>query len=162
MRYPITALCCVAASFVVTTSPVHARDYYYFNKPGVDRQAYLEDRLECSELAGGGSAQRMEYNRQLQNTATNQLWQDRSLTAGQAAAAAGIGGFFGAFLSGAQNRRLQWQIERICLADKGYKRFEIAKRDWKVIEKIDDEETRIDEWFALATTDEPVGEEMYE
>ena len=32
-------------SLFVVVSPVSARDYYYFNKPGVDRDTYLEDRL---------------------------------------------------------------------------------------------------------------------
>ena len=67
---------------LISASPAAARDYYYFNKPGVDRQAYLEDRLACDALAGGVA--RISPD----TTAMNQqIWQNNNLTAGQSAAA---------------------------------------------------------------------------
>ena len=134
-----------------------ASDYYYFNKPAVDRQAYLEDRLACDALAGGVariSPDTREMNRQ--------IWQNKNLTTGQSAAAAGIANLLVALLAGSERRRLQWQVERICLADKGYRRFEMDKAEWKTIQKTEDVAARIDKWFALASSPQPLGKEMYE
>lgn len=149
----------VAASMaaLVLSSPAAARDYYYFNKPGVDRQAYLEDRLNCDALAGGVA--RISPDTAAMN---RQIWQNNNLTTGQSAAAAGIASLLVGLMSGGENRRLQWQVERICLADKGYRRFAMEKAEWKTIDKTEDVATRIDKWFALASTDQPRGKEMYE
>lgn len=137
--------------------PAAARDYYFFNKPGVDRQVYLEDRLACDALAGGVA--RISPD----TTAMNQqIWQNRNLTMGQSAAAAGIAGLLVGLMAGNESRRLQWQVERICLADKGYRRFEMDKAEWKAIEKTEDMAERIDKWFALASSATPQGKEMYE
>lgn len=142
---------------LISASPAAARDYYYFNKPGVDRQAYLEDRLACDALAGGVA--RISPD----TTAMNQqIWQNNNLTAGQSAAAAGIASLLVRLMAGGESRRLQWQVERICLADKGYRRFEIDKAEWKAIEKTDDLAARIDKLFALASSNTPHGKEMYE
>ena len=142
---------------LLAASPAAARDYYYFNKPGVDRQAYLEDRLACDALAGGVAGISPD------TTAMNQqIWQNNNLTAGQSAAAAGIASLLVGLMAGGESRRLQWQVERICLADKGYRRFEIDKAEWKAIEKTDDLAARIDKLFALASSNTPHGKEMYE
>lgn len=97
-----------------------ARDYYYFNKPGVDRDTYLEDRLACDELAGG--AARADYGAALANPALY----DNNLTVGQNAVAAGLSGFLIALMGNRENRRLQWKIE-----DEGEqvdRYFELASR----------------------------------
>lgn len=153
------SLLCVVAPIaaLALSSPVVARDYYFFNKPGIDRQVYLEDRLACDALAGGVA--RISPD----TTAMNQqIWQNNNLTMGQSAAAAGIAGLLIGLMAGGENRRLQWQVERICLADKGYRRFEMDKADWKTIEKTEDMAERIDKWFALASSATPQGKEMYE
>ena len=146
-----------AAVAALFAAPAAARDYYYFNKPGVDRQVYLEDRLACDELAGG--TLRRSTDRTLMN---QQIWQNRNLTAGQSAAAAGIANLFVSLFDGAEQRRMAWHVERICLADKGYRRFEMDKAEWKAIDKVEDSATRIDQWFALASSRQPRGKEMYE
>ena len=138
-------------------SPVAARDYYYFNKPGVERQAYLEDRLTCDALAGGVA--RLSTNT---DAIDQQIWNNQNLTMGQSAAAAGIATVLIALLDGGAARALQWQVERICLADKGYRRFEMDKGEWKAIDKTEDIAARIDKWFALASSEAPTGKEMYE
>lgn len=155
MKLFLSAAGAIAALLV--SSPAIARDYYYFNKPAVDRQTYLEDRLACDALAGGVarvSPDTTEMNRQ--------IWQNNNLTTGQSAAAAGIANLLVGLLAGSETRRLQWQVERICLADKGYRRFEMDKADWKAIEKTGDVAARIDKWFALASSTTPPGKEMYE
>ena len=155
MKLLLSVVASMAA--LALASPAAARDYYYFNRPGVDRQAYLEDRLTCDALAGGVA--RLSPD----TTAMNrQIWQNNNLTTGQSAAAAGIASLLVALMSGGENRRLQWQVERICLADKGYRRFAMDKAEWKIIDKTDDVAARIDKWFALASTDQPQGKEMYE
>jgi hypothetical protein len=142
---------------LLCAAPAAARDYYYFNKPGVDRQTYLDDRLTCDALAGGVA--RLSTNT---DAIDRQIWNDKNLTTGQSAMAAGIATLMIALLDGGTNRRLQWQVERICLADKGYRRFEMDKAEWKAIEKTDDTAARIDKWFALAASEAPEGKEMYE
>ena len=144
-------------SAALFAAPAAARDYYYFNKPRVDRQDYLEDRLACDELAGG--TLRRSTDRTLMN---QQIWQNNNLTAGQSAAAAGIASLFVSLFDGAEQRRMAWQVERICLADKGYRRFEMDKAEWKAIDEVEDPATRIDQWFALASSGQPRGKEMYE
>ena len=147
----------VSIAALAAASPAAARDYYFFNKPGVDRQVYLEDRLACDALAGGVA--RISPD----TTAMNQqIWQNRNLTMGQSAAAAGIAGLLIGLMAGGESRRLQWQVERICLADKGYRRFEMDKGEWKAIDKTEDIAARIDKWFALASSEAPTGKEMYE
>ncbi len=150
---------CIAAPIAALTlaSPVAARDYYYFNKPGVDRQAYLDDRLTCDALAGGVA--RVSTNT---DAIDQQSWNNQNLTMGQSAAAAGIATVLIALLDGGANRALQWQVERICLADKGYRRFEMDNAQCKAIDKTEDVAARIDKWFALASSDAPKGKEMYE
>lgn len=153
------SLLCVVAPIaaLALSSPAAARDYYFFNKPRVDRQAYLEDRLACDALAGGVA--RISPD----TTAMNQqIWQNNNLTMGQSAAAAGIAGLLIGLMAGGESRRLQWQVERICLTDKGYRRFEMDKAEWKTIEKTEDMAERIDKWFALASSATPQGKEMYE
>lgn len=153
------SLLCIVAPIaaLMSASPVAARDYHYFNKPGVDRQSYLDDRLTCDALAGGVTG--ISTNR---GTIDQQIWNNDKLTMGQSAAAAGIATVLIALLDGGANRRLQWQVERICLADKGYRRFEMDRTEWKAIDRIDDIAERIDKWFALASSDAPKGKEMYE
>ena len=145
------------AAPLLCTAPAAARDYYYFNKPGIDRQTYLDDRLTCDALAGGVARVSTDTD-----AIDQQIWNNRNLTTGQSAAAAGIAALMIALLDGGTNRRLQWQVERICLADKGYRRFEMDKAEWKAIEKTDDIVARIDKWFALAASETPQGKEMYE
>ncbi len=153
------SLLCIAASIatLALASPAAARDYYFFNKPGVDRQAYLDDRLACDALAGGVARLSTDTR-----AIDQQIWQNKNLTMGQSAAAAGIATVLIALLDGGANRAMQWQVERICLADKGYRRFEMDKGDWKVTEKTEDGAERIDKWFALASSAAPTGKEMHE
>lgn len=136
-------------------TPAQARDYYYFHKSGVDQETYLEDRLFCDELAGG--AARTRYS-----SISNPAAFNNNLTLGQSAAVAGLTGLFMGFFGSQQNRRLQWQIERICLADRGYRRFEVEKKLIKEIEKLKDDAEKIDRFFELASNEEPIGEEMHE
>ena len=142
---------------LTVSSEASARDYYYFNKPGIGRETYLSDRIRCEELAVGAQVRKPDM------TAIHlQAWSNPNLTAGQAAVAAGLSSFFLSFVAAAERRRLAWEIERICLADKGYRRFRMDKREFREIEKLKDGAARIDRWFALASADRPRGQEMFE
>ncbi len=138
-------------------APSAARDYYFFNKPGVTRQDYLAHRQRCDQLSGGSTRQGPDM------TAANaQIWQNPNLSTGQAAAAAGITSFILSFVQAAEQRRMVRQIERICLADMGYRRFEMDKKGFQAIENIKDESARIDSWFHLASSVQSAGKEMPE
>jgi hypothetical protein len=150
-------VCACAGSALMLPESAVAREYYFFNKPGVTRKDYLSDRLLCDQLAGGSTAVRPDMT-----AATRQIWQNPNLSTGQAAAAAGITSFMLSFVQAAEQRRMVRQIERICLADKGYRRFEMNKDAYKVIENVEDDALRIDGWFQLASSVEPLGKEMPE
>ena len=142
----------VAATMLVMV-PAMARDYYYFNKPGVTRDQYVADKLECDRLAGG-----------VQPVAIGPVYvqQSPNLTAGQNALAVGIASLFAGLMGGGENRKAMRAVERTCMADKGYARYEVDKPMVREIEKIEDVDARIDRYFALAATDAPVGARMKE
>lgn len=144
-------------SLLLGAAPAHARDYYFFNKQGVTRQDYLTDRIICDQLAGATT--HIGPNMTAANT---QIWQNPNLSVGQAAAAAGIASFMLAFVAASERRKLVRHVERICLADKGYRRFEMRKDAYRVIEKAPEPTERIDRWFALASAGKPDGKEMHE
>lgn len=147
----------IILTLLLGVAPAQARDYYFFNKQGVTRQDYLADRIICDQLAGATT------HRSPDMTAANtQIWQNPNLSVGQAAAAAGIASFMLSFVAASERRRLVRQVERICLADKGYRRFEMRKDAYRVIEKSPEQAERIDRWFALASAEKPDGKEMYE
>jgi hypothetical protein len=150
---------CLLAAGLALIAPLsaHAREYYFFNKAGVDRQTYLKDRLVCDELAGGAARRSPDMN-----VVNNQIWQNPNLTMGQAAAAAGVASFLAGFMAASERRHLSWQIERICMADKGYRRFTMDKKAFQSIQKSADDAARIDQWFALASNNRPEAEEMPE
>lgn len=133
-----------AAGAVFAATPAAAGPRYYFNKPGVAREAYVADIAECGELAGGAKAKDV-YIPYSPNP-----W------------AAGAGAFFGALMRGAETRRLRTSVERTCMADKGYARMEVETATLKEIEKLPDEKARLDRLFGLASSDKPVGKRMPE
>lgn len=147
MRLGLTVLlsCLIA-------QPVEARDFYYFNRPNVTREQYVADKSECDRLMGGVTiASRYVY-----------MPQNSSLTATQNAAAAGIAALFAGMVAGGERRRTMLFVERTCMADKGYARFQVDKDTLRAIEKLNDDQARLDRYFELAATNEPVGERIKE
>ena len=118
-------------------------DPYYFNKPGVAREAYASDVAECRELAGGADAPNA-----VPVYAPNLV-------------AAAVGGLFAGIMNGREDRRMQRSVERLCMADKGYTRFTIGDADAEAIRKLDGEE-RVRRLFALAADAKPKGRKLAE
>jgi hypothetical protein len=141
------------AAAMMVTAPATAREYYYFNKPGVSRDQYVADKLECDRLSGGV---------QPVDIGPVYVSQSPNLTAGQNALAVGIASLFAGLIGGGENRKAMRAVERTCMADKGYARYEVDKPVVREIEKIEDVDARIDRFFALAATDAPVGERIKE
>jgi hypothetical protein len=135
-----------------TASAASAREYYYFNKASVSREQFIAERTECLELSGDVKVPRtsayVPYN--------------NSMTGTQNAAAAGIAGLFMGLMRGSEERRLGREVERTCMADKGYQRYVADKKLLSEIDKIDAQDTRIERYFALASTSQPVGEKVKE
>lgn len=120
----------------------HAEGPYYYHKAGVPREAYIADAGECAELAGGVRVQApVAYTPNL-----------------YAAAAAGL---FSGLMQGAERRRLRNKVERVCMADKGYRRLSIGKEDARAVRTLD-ERARLDRLFGLAAATVPVGTELPE
>lgn len=136
-------LCVGVAAILAIPVPAFAGQPYYFNKTGVTREAYMADAAECAELAGGAKAATpyVPYN-------PNPY-------------AAAAGAFFGALMRGAETRRLKRSVERTCMADKGYNRFEV---DDSVVDEIEEleEADRVDRLFSLASAAQPIGTRMPE
>jgi len=138
MRRPILFGAGFVAASLLFCSAAEARGYYY-NKPGVSRQAYMADVAECIELAGGvrpGPAA-LPYSPNI--------------------IAAGAGAFFAGMMRGAERRRLRGMVERTCMADKGYARYEVEDAVLDEIEELGTEEERMDRLFGLAAAGAPIG-----
>lgn len=148
-RYLISAILVVAA----LPLPLHAREYYYFNRPNVSREQYVADRDECDRLAGGAgySGPGVVY------TSVNS-----NLTTSQVAAVAGIAGLFAGLMRNGEVRRLQQSVERTCMADKGYLRYRVDKAVVSTIEQLKAPELRVERYFALAAAKQPIGERIKE
>lgn len=126
------------AACLCFVSAAEARGYYY-NKPGVSREAYMADVGECIELAGGVRPGPMPY------VYTPNIY------------AAGAAAFFGGMMRGAERRRLRGMVERTCMADKGYARYEVNDAVLDEIEDLRTQEERIDRLFGLAASSAPIG-----
>lgn len=114
---------------------------HYFNKPGVSRDAYMADVAECIELAGG--------------VRPNTPYSPNLI-------AAGVNGFFSGMMRSRERRRLSNMVERTCMADKGYARYEV---DDDVLDEIHDLptlEARLDRLFGLAASATPIGQRTRE
>jgi hypothetical protein len=145
---PAAGLAAVAAA--LAPAPASARDHYYFNRPNVSREAYAADVSECAELAGGARAPQMGP---VYVAVPNTLY-------GGIGAAIGI--LFAGLLAGNPDKRVKRSVERTCMADKGYGRFEVEEDLIDEIQAIADEQARLDRMFALASAETPVGRKMAE
>ena len=117
---------------------------YYFNKAGVSRDAYMADVAECIELAGGARASSVYVP-----YSANPY-------------AAGAGAFFAGIMQSRERRRLRNSVERTCMADKGYGRYEVNNAVLREIRDIPSEEERLNRLFSLASSNAPIGRRMAE
>lgn len=134
--------------------PTHAlaREYYYFNKPGVSREDFKKDRQDCEALASGVRKQNnLSY-----------VPPNPNLTVGQNAAAAGIAALFSGMINAGERRRTMSMVERICMADKGYERYEVQPVIVRDIEKLPSKEEQLDRHFEMAAAIEPMGKRIVE
>lgn len=133
----------IAAAFALGAGPAFAEPYY-FHQPGIDRDSYAADVTHCRELAGMGEV------------AIAPVPYSANIYATMATA------FLSGFLRGGQERRHQANIERICMADKGYARVSIDKAALKRIRALENDEARMDALFALAAAPQLQGKELAE
>lgn len=134
----------LAVPVALTSASAAAGGPYYFHKPGVEREAYVEDVTVCRELAGTGRVEPMytPYSTNLYATAAVAL--------------------LSGFLNSRAERNHQQAIERICMADKGYARIAIDKAEFKTIRRLESDEARLEALFTLASAGEARGEELPE
>jgi hypothetical protein len=130
-------------------APAAARDYYYFNRPNVTREAYAADVAECAELAGGVARVKPGPVYAAPNNP-------------YALYGVGAAALFAGLIGSAEDRRAKRSVERTCMADKGYGRFEVEKPVIRQIEAIKDAGERLDRLFALASSPQPIGTRMPE
>jgi len=133
--------------------PAQARDYYYFHKANVSRDAYQVDRLECERLMGGA---------RVRSSDSVYVPSNSNLTASQNYAAVAITSLFAGMMKSRERRRTMNAVERTCMADKGYERFSVPDAVAEEIEDLPEPELRLTRYFAMAAASEPVGERMVE
>ena len=133
----------IAGAVLLAAVPAHARGYY-FNKPSVTREAYMADVAECIELAGG-----------VRPTNTAVPYSPTLI-------GAAVGAFFAGMMRSRERRRLAGLVERTCMADKGYGRYEVGDDVLDEIHGLDSEEQRLEQLFGLASAAEPIGRRMRE
>lgn len=133
----------LAGAALLFPAPASARGYY-FNKPGISREAYMADVAECIELAGG-----------VRRPAGPVLYSPNLI-------AAGLNGFFSGMMRSRERRRMVNMVERTCMADKGYARFEVDDRVIDEIHDLPSEEARADRLFGLAASTAPIGQRTRE
>ena len=104
----------------------------------------MADVAECIELAGGArpSTVYAPYSPNLVAAAAN--------------------AFFGGMMRSAERRRMRNMVERTCMADKGYGRYEVENRVLDEIEESRTQTERLDRLFALASASAPVGRRIAE
>ncbi len=132
-----------AAALLFGGAAAEARGYY-FNKPGVSRDAYMADVAECIELAGGvrPTSPYMPYSNNI--------------------IAAGVGAFFSGMERSRQRRRMANMVERTCMADKGYARYEVENAVIDEIGDLPSIEARLERLFGLAASATPIGQRTRE
>lgn len=140
----------VALVLLVCAQPAIARDYYYFSKPGVSREAYLAEAGECAELVGGARAP--------VRGPVYVTYPDTTYGAYGAA----IGLLLAGLLLGDEDKSAQRSVERTCMADKGYARMKVDKKMIRDIERLKDEQERLERLFSLASADAPIGTRLGE
>lgn len=141
--------CCVS----LIATPSHA-GRYYFHKAHVDRTTYQADQEECQRLTGGVRKRRPE--------SAPYVPPNPDLTVAQNAAAAGIAAFFMGMMGSAAKRRTINAIERTCMADKGYARYEVDEAIAERLERVEDPEERLNRYLALASAAQPTGRKLVE
>lgn len=132
-----------AAALLLFSGAAEARGYY-FNRAGVSREAYMADVAECIELAGGvrPGSPFVPYSPNI--------------------IAAAAGAFFAGMARSAERRRMRNRVERTCMADKGYGRYEVENEILDEIHDLRTEAERLDRLFGLASTAAPIGRRMPE
>jgi hypothetical protein len=134
----------VAGGAVLLHSAPAAARGHYFNKPGVTREAYMADVAECIELAGG-----------VRRPAGPVLYSPNLI-------AAGLNGFFSGMMRSRERRRMVNMVERTCMADKGYARYEVENAVIDEIHDLPTQEARADRLFGLAASTTPIGQRTRE
>lgn len=118
--------------------PAGAAQPVYYNKAGVQRERYSSDYDECDQLAGG-VARPHTY-----------VYSNNPI-------AAAAGGFFAAFLDGAQQRSLMRAVLRTCMADKGYRRIKMSETSEAELRQLKDT-ARDEAMYRLASSPDIEGE----
>jgi hypothetical protein len=145
----LVALACA----LVFAAPAHARDYYYFHKTNVSREAYQADRVECERLMGGVSSK---------NQGSSAYIWNKNLTRSQNLAVSGITSLFEGMMRARERRRTTHAVERTCMADKGYERFSVPDAVADEIADLPDPEVKLTRYFEMAAASQPIGERMVE
>lgn len=139
----ISSLFLVFLPMCAIASSAGAEEPYYFHKPGISKDTYVDDTGDCAELAGGVRVPHYSIYAQNPGAASNPY-------------AVGIASLFIGFAEARQRRRLSERVVRVCMADKGYERRTIDRQMFAEIRKLKDD-ARIERLFALVTSAEASG-----
>ena len=127
----------VGLLFLALPAAAAAAEPVYFHKAGVEREVFVADFGECTELAGGVRVEPMNvYSPNMVSMAA--------------------ASFFAPFFEGSMRRGMTNNVLRTCMADKGYRRVEVSDAEEKSLRKLK-ADARVERLFTLATAPEPEG-----
>lgn len=135
MTKRVARIACAAAALLLA-SPA-AAEPVYFHKPDVARAAFEADLAECVELAGGVRVK-------LDTPYSPNLY------------AAAAGAFLAGFMRSKMTRKMQGNVLRTCMTDKGYRRVRANEAVEDELERLN-EAGRAERLFTLAAAAEPEG-----
>lgn len=141
------AIALLAVLFSCVSTPASAGEYYYFHKTGVSKEAFIKDRQTCDALANGVR----------KGAGLGYVPPNPNLTAGQNALAVGIASLFTGMITAREKRRTMSMVERTCMADKGYERYEVQPTVVREIEKLPTQDEQLIRHFEMTASAEPVG-----
>lgn len=138
---------------LICATMASASERQYFYKASVSRDQYTVDRFRCLNLSGQVTAQ---------GPGTLYVQNNPNLTSGQNAMAVGLASIFAGMMRSSATRQVANMVERTCMADRGYLRYRVDDAFADQLEAIASPEARVDAYYQLATSAQPVGERMPE
>jgi hypothetical protein len=126
-----------------TAAPAWAGDHYYWHKPGVGRETFRAEAVECEEMALAARPARVQAP-----YSPNPI-------------AAGVGGLLSGFMNAKARRQMGETNMRRCMASKGYVRIAVPGRVVDEVGRLKGE-ARVDRMAEMAAAEPPLGPELPE
>jgi hypothetical protein len=118
--------------------PAQAGSHYYWHKPGVSRETFRAEAIECEEMALAARPAR-----------TQLPYSPNPITAG-------VGGLLAGYMNAKARRQMGETNMRRCMASKGYVRIAVPGRVVEEVGRLKGE-ARVDRMAEMAAAEPPLG-----